>query len=83
MKAARFYGGKDIRLETLPNPIPGPGEVLVQVEATGICGSDLHGYHAENPRAVSPRIAGHELTGQVVDLGTGDVKHECRCPCCY
>lgn len=75
MKAARFYGGKDIRLETLSNPVPGPGEVLVQVEATGICGSDLHGYHAENPKRSSPRTAGHELTGQVVGLGAGEVKH--------
>lgn len=76
MKAARFYGGKDIRLETLPDPAPGPGDVLVQVAATGICGSDLHGYHAENPKSRSPRTAGHELTGQVVALGAGVVEHK-------
>ena len=76
MKAARFYGGKDIRLETLPDPVPGPGEVLIQVAATGICGSDLHGYHAENPKPLSPRTAGHELTGRVVDLGAGIVHHK-------
>ena len=76
MKAARFYGGKDIRLETLPDPAPGPGDVLVQVAATGICGSDLHGYHAENPKSLSPRTAGHELTGQVVALGAGVVEHK-------
>ena len=75
MKAARFYGGKDIRLETLPDPVPGAGEVLVQVKATGICGSDLHGYHAANPKSLSPRTAGHELTGQVIDLGAGVSKH--------
>ena len=76
MKVARFYGGKDIRLETLPDPAPGPGEVLVQVEATGICGSDLHGYHAENRKPLSPRTAGHELTGQVVAVGAGIVAHK-------
>ena len=76
MKAAQFYGGKDIRLRTLPSPTPGPGEVLVQVKATGICGSDLHGYHAENPKPLSPRIAGHELTGRIVDLGTSVSKHK-------
>ncbi len=76
MKAARFYGGKDIRLETLPDPVPGPGDVLVQVQATGICGSDLHGYHSEKPRPLSPRIAGHELTGQAVALGAGVVEHK-------
>ena len=76
MKAARFYGGEDIRLETLPDPVPEAGEVLVQVEATGICGSDLHGYHANPPKPLSPRTAGHELTGEVVALGAGDVKHK-------
>ena len=76
MKAARFYGGHDIRLETLPDPVPEAGDVLVQVAATGICGSDLHGYHANPPKSVSPRIAGHELTGEVVALGAGDVKHK-------
>ena len=44
MKAALFYGGRDIRVETLPDPQPGPGEVQVRVRAAGICGSDLHGY---------------------------------------
>ena len=76
MKAARFYGGKDIRLETLPDPVPGPGEVLVQVEATGICGSDLHGYHSKNLKPLPPRTAGHELTGQVVALGAGVVEYQ-------
>ena len=76
MKAARFYGGKDIRLETLPDPVPRQGEVLVHVAATGICGSDLHGYHAVTPKPLSPRTAGHELTGQVVALGSRDVKHK-------
>lgn len=76
MKAARFYGGKDIRLETLPDPTPGPGEVLIQVKATGICGSDLHGYHAGQSTLLSPRTAGHELTGQVVGIGSGVSKHK-------
>src|SRR5262249_28579693 len=42
MKAAIFYGGHDIRLEDLPQPEPGPDEVLFKVLAAGICGSDLH-----------------------------------------
>ena len=76
MRAARFYGGHDIRLEMLPDPVPEPGDVLVQVAATGICGSDLHGYHATPPKSLAPRTAGHELTGEVVALGSGDVKHK-------
>ena len=75
MKAARFYGGPDIRLGTLPDPVPGPDDVLIQVAATGICGSDLHGYHVHRPKSLSPRTAGHELTGEVVALGAGDLKH--------
>jgi len=76
MKAARFYGGKDIRLETLSEPVPNPGEVLVKVKATGICGSELHGYHAKTTTPQLPRTAGHELAGQVVALGEGVTKHQ-------
>lgn len=44
MRAARFYGKKDIRLDDVPKPEPGPGQVLVGIEWAGICGSDLHEY---------------------------------------
>ena len=71
MKAAQFYGGKDIRVETVPDPSPQAGQVLVQVEAAGICGSDLHGYHHQPEKPLSPRIGGHELTGQILDTGSG------------
>ena len=64
MKAAQFYGGKDIRVETVPDPTPEEGQVLVQVEAAGICGSDLHGYHHQPEKPLSPRIGGHELAGK-------------------
>ena len=83
MKAARFYGGKDIRLEILPDPVPEQGEVLVQVAATGICGSDLHGYHAENPKQLAPRTAGHELTGEIVAPRVGKCQTQGRGPCCH
>ncbi|MDD9972539.1 MAG: alcohol dehydrogenase catalytic domain-containing protein, partial [Candidatus Poribacteria bacterium] len=76
MKAAQFYGGKDIRVETVPDPTPEEGEVLVQVEATGICGSDLHGYHHQPEKPLSPRIGGHELTGEIIDLGSGVTGYE-------
>ncbi|MGI6368847.1 MAG: zinc-dependent alcohol dehydrogenase [Anaerolineae bacterium] len=70
MLAARFYGGKDIRLEQVPDPVPDPGQVLVRVLAAGICGSDLHGYRQGTPSATA-RTPGHELAGQVVALGHG------------
>jgi 2-desacetyl-2-hydroxyethyl bacteriochlorophyllide A dehydrogenase len=75
MKAALFYGGPDIRVEELPTPEPGPGEVLVRVRAAGICGSDLHGYRRANPFGAAaqqgPRQSGHELMGTVAALGSG------------
>lgn len=77
MKAALFYGGQDIRVEEVPAPRPGPGEVLIAVRAAGVCGSDLHRYRGHDPwvsgGAVGggPRRAGHELAGVVAELGPG------------
>jgi threonine dehydrogenase-like Zn-dependent dehydrogenase len=74
MKAALFYGGRDIRVEELPDPTPGPGEVLVRIGAAGVCGSDLHPYRGANPWGSpepGPRRAGHELAGTVAALGPG------------
>ena len=74
MRAARFYGGKDIRVEEVPTPLPSHGEVLVRVKAAGICGSDLHGYRDPNlvwPGQKRPYLSGHELAGEVAALGPG------------
>jgi len=71
MKAGRFYGGKDIRVETVPDPEPGRGEVLIAVKAAGICGSELHGYHMKHPREHPPTTMGHEMSGEIVALGSG------------
>ena len=72
MKAALFYGGKDIRVEEVPEPVPGPGEVLVRVQAAGICGSDLHGYRDPGrPRVDRAHMTGHELAGEIAALGPG------------
>ncbi|MCI0439211.1 MAG: alcohol dehydrogenase catalytic domain-containing protein [Chloroflexi bacterium] len=72
MKAAIFYGGKDIRIEELPVPEPGPGEVLVRVRSAGICGSDLHPYRGQTPFGPrEPHQRGHELAGEVAALGQG------------
>ena len=46
MRAARFHGNRDVRVEDVPIPQAGPGECLVEVEWCGICGSDLHEYAA-------------------------------------
>lgn len=73
MKAALFYGGKDIRVEEVPKPEPGSGEVLIRVRAGGVCGSDLHGWR-RTPPPDAPKVgreSGHELSGEVVALGDG------------
>ncbi len=72
MKAAVFQGvGKPLIIEERPDPVPGPGEVVIKVGRAGICGSDLH-MTAEPGTAFQPgTIIGHELAGEVVALGAG------------
>lgn len=66
MRAAVYHGVKDIRVEDVPEPKAGPGEVKVKVKYCGICGSDLHEYqHGLFPE--SP--FGHEACGEVVEVG--------------
>lgn len=60
-----------LTLAERPTPRPAAGEVLVRVHATGICGSDLHGYTGENGRRVPGQIMGHETVGSVLALGPG------------
>jgi propanol-preferring alcohol dehydrogenase len=54
-----------------PMPRPGPGEVLVRVRASGLCSTDLHLLSGRQPLGELPRIVGHELAGDVVELGEG------------
>ena len=66
MKKASYYGIRDIRVEEVINPDPGPSEVRVKIEYCGICGSDVHEY-LHGPFPISP--FGHEACGEVVDTG--------------
>jgi 2-desacetyl-2-hydroxyethyl bacteriochlorophyllide A dehydrogenase len=71
MKAAVFYGVGDLRVESdRREPSPGPGDVLLEVAACGICGTDRHIMHGEFD-TVPPVIIGHELSGEVVAVGAG------------
>ena len=74
MKAVVVHGAGDLRVDDLPEPVPGPGEVLVAVEWGGICGSDL-AYVAKGVSGTAvlkhPMVLGHELAGRVVGLGDG------------
>ena len=68
MKAAVYHGIRDLRIEEVPEPMPGPGEIKVKVKYCGICGSDLHEY-LHGPFPQSP--FGHEACGQIVEIGQG------------
>ncbi len=71
MRALVLHGSYDIAVEERPDPRPGPGEVVVQVIATGICGSDFHGYSGENGRRHPGQVMGHETVGRIDELGSG------------
>lgn len=71
MRAAVWYAKEDVRVEEVPEPTPHEGEVLIRVERTGICGTDLHEYLAGPLVAKSGTILGHEYSGTVVDVGKG------------
>jgi (R,R)-butanediol dehydrogenase / meso-butanediol dehydrogenase / diacetyl reductase len=81
MRAAVFHGRQDLRLEDVPEPDVGPGEVKLRVLYNGICGSDLHEYYdgpittRDTPHPLTgvknPVILGHELCGEVIDAGDG------------
>jgi threonine dehydrogenase-like Zn-dependent dehydrogenase len=61
----------ELVLEERDDPAPGDGEVLLRVVATGICGSDIHGYTGANGRRVPGQVMGHEAVGTVAALGPG------------
>lgn len=82
MKAAMWYGRKDVRVVDIEEPVVKAGTVKIQVEWCGICGSDLHEYVAgpmtipvETPHPltgqVAPVVLGHEFSGRVVEVGDG------------
>ena len=91
MKAVVYRGKGDIRVEELPVPEPGPGEMLVRVDACGICPTDLK--KIESGLLPGPRVFGHETAGTVAKLGQGVsryregervvVHHHVPCGSCY
>jgi L-iditol 2-dehydrogenase len=73
MLAARLHGPSDLRIEPVPMPgPPGPGQVLLRVRTTGICGSDLHSYldaRIGDTAIAGPLILGHEFSAHVMAVG--------------
>ena len=69
MKALVYTKPDEVVYRDEPDPVPGEGQVLVKVAASGICGSDMHAYHGHDPRRVPPLILGHEVAGTVASGG--------------
>lgn len=69
MKALLLSKYRHLEITELPNPTPGPGEILVKVAACGICGSDVHGYDGSSGRRIPPIVMGHEAAGRVAGVG--------------
>lgn len=71
MKAVQIPSAMEMEVIDIEKPvIRNPDEVLVKVKRVGICGSDMHIYHGTNPLATYPRIVGHEVAGEVVEVGS-------------
>ena len=69
MKASYIYGARDIRIQEVSDSAPEPGQVLLDVTAVGVCGSDLHAYLLGNVGGVVPEgplTLGHEAAGVVL-----------------
>jgi L-iditol 2-dehydrogenase len=91
MRAAVYHGINDVRLETVPVPTIGPGELLVRIATCGVCGTDLKKIHLGSHSA--PRIFGHEMAGTIVAVGKGVTRfalgqrvmvyHHVPCGQCY
>jgi len=68
MRVAMYYNNRDVRLEEIPTPKIGLGELLVKVLASGICGSDVMEWYRIKK---APRVLGHEMIGEIVEVGEG------------
>ena len=80
MQATRLIDVGDIRTIDVPEPQPGPGDIVIQVEAAGICGTDRHLYKGEFPSRPDTTL-GHEFSGLVVDAGGSGLKPGTRVTC--
>ncbi len=72
MKALTYHGARDVRVDTVPDPvITAPDDIVLRVTATAICGSDLHIFRGKIPDVKDGDILGHEFMGIVEDVGPG------------
>lgn len=69
MKAAVLKGIENLEMEDISRPTPSPQEILIKVKACSICGTDIRVYHHGHKHMRFPRITGHELSGEIVEIG--------------
>ncbi len=72
MKALVYTQPNQVQLLDRDEPSPAPGDVVVRIDAVGICGSDLHAYHGHDPRRKPGLVLGHEFAGTVVESASAD-----------
>ena len=68
MRVGMYYNNRDVRLEEMPNPRIGHGEVLVKMKSSGICGSDVMEWYRIKK---APLVLGHEMAGEITEIGEG------------
>jgi L-iditol 2-dehydrogenase len=73
MRVAMYYANDNVRIEEMPKPKPGPGEVLVKVQASGICGSDVMQWYRVGK---TPLVLGHEIAGEIAQVGPGVTRYQ-------
>jgi L-iditol 2-dehydrogenase len=71
VKVVRFHAPGDVRIEDVPEPVPGPGEVKIRVRNCSTCGTDVKIFKFGHHHIVPPRVMGHEIAGEVVAVGEG------------
>ena len=71
MNAAVYYGPRDVRVETVPMPTAGPGEVVLRVLRCSVCGTDKRIFAHGHKNVVPPTVTGHEIVGTVYEVGAG------------
>ncbi len=75
MKALVYEGPWQMPLREVPEPEPGPEDVIVAVKAVGVCGSDIHGFTGASGRRIPPMIMGHEFSGEIRAVGAAVTDH--------
>lgn len=71
MDAIVLRGNNDVGVESIPDPTPLASEVVIEVAATGLCGTDLHEYVSGPTFSQPPVVLGHEISGRIVEVGSG------------